>query len=97
MADKKEFPRHKLCGICFDIWNTITLSGHLSYRKFEKVQKRDTKMIQGMGNFKYSERLRQLNLPTSAYRRNRGDIIVTYKLLSGLYDEQVSATSLQNC
>ena len=43
-----------------------------------------------MGNFKYPERLRQLDLPTLAYRRNRGDMIVTYKLLSGLYDEQVT-------
>ena len=58
--------------------------------KLEKVQKRATKMIQGMGNFKYSERLRQLELSTLAYRRNRGDMIVTYKLLSGLYDEQVT-------
>ena len=49
-----------------------------------------TKMIQGMKNFKYPERLRQLELPTLAYRRNRGDMIVTYKLLSGLYDEQVT-------
>jgi len=53
-----------------------------------------------MGNFKYPERLRQLELPTLAYRRNRGDMIVTYKLLSGLYDEQVTlqldmATTLQ--
>jgi len=47
-------------------------------------------MIQGMGNFKYPERLRQLELPTLAYRRNSGNIRVTYKLLSGLYDEQVT-------
>ena len=47
-------------------------------------------MIQGMGNFKYPERFRLLELPTLAYRRNRGDMIVTYKLLSGLYDEQVT-------
>jgi len=43
-----------------------------------------------MGNFKYPERLRQFDLTTLAYRRNRGDMIVTYKLLSGLYDEQVA-------
>ena len=54
--------------------------------KLEKVQKMATKMIQGMRNFKYPERLRQLELLTLAYRRNMGDI-VTYKLLSGLYDE----------
>ena len=47
-------------------------------------------MIQVMGNFKYPERLRQLELQTLAYRRNRGDMIVTYKLLSGLYDELVT-------
>ena len=46
-----------------------------------------------MGNFKYLERLRQLELPTLAYRRNRGDMVVTYKLLSGLYDEQVTFQS----
>ena len=40
-----------------------------------------TKMIQGMKNFKYPERLRQLELPTLAYRRNRGDMIVTRTLL----------------
>ena len=45
-----------------------------------------------MGNFKYTERLRQLELPTLAYRRNSGDMIVTYQLLSGLlaYGEQVT-------
>ena len=47
-------------------------------------------MIRGIGNFKYPESLRQLDLPTLAYRRNRGDMIATYKLLSGLYDEQVT-------
>ena len=49
--------------------------------KLEKVQKRATKMIQGMGNFKYPERLRKLELLTLAYRRNRGDMIVTRTLL----------------
>ena len=39
----------------------------------------------------YPERLKQLELPTLAlYRRNRGDMIATKKLLSGLYDEQVT-------
>ena len=33
------------------------------------------------------DQLRQLELPTLAYRRNRGDMIVTYKLLN---DEQVT-------
>ena len=46
--------------------------------KLEKVHKRATKMVQEMGNFKYPERLRQLELPTLTYRRNRGDMIVCY-------------------
>ena len=89
MADKKEFPRHRPYGICFDYKHLVR--SHLEYNnsvwatyrkldidKLEKVQKRATKMIQGMG--KYPERLRQLELPTLAYRRNRGDMIVTYKM-----------------
>jgi len=36
----------------------------VSIDKLEKVQKRATKMIQGMGNFKHPERLRQLEFPT---------------------------------
>ena len=57
--------------------------------KLEKVQKRATKLIQGMGNFKYPERLRQLELPTLAYRRSRGDVIVTTAIWIIVYDEQV--------
>ena len=44
----------------------------LDIDKLEKVQKRATKIIQGMGTFKHLERLRQLEFPTLAYRRNRG-------------------------
>jgi len=50
-------------------------------------------MIQGMENFKYPERLKQLELPTLAYRRNRGDMIVTYKLLSGLHDANAAVNT----
>ena len=32
----------------------------------------------------YSDRLRQLNLPTLAYRRLRGDLIQTYKIMNGV-------------
>ena len=43
----------------------------------------------------YEERLRYL-LPTFIYRRARGDMIETYKILSGIYD--IAATSyLQPC
>jgi len=44
----------------------------------------------------YPDRLKHLNLPTLSYRRSRGDMIETYKLLTGKYDQQVALT-LPNC
>ena len=40
-------------------------------------------MIPGMPKISYPDRLRKLKLPTLTYRRARGDMIETYKLLSG--------------
>ena len=42
------------------------------------------------GNKSYEERFRTLDLPTLKYRRLRGDMIETYKILSGKYDVSVS-------
>jgi len=46
----------------------------------------------------YPDRLKQLKLPTLTYRRSRGDMIetVTYKLLTGKYDQQVALTLPKN-
>lgn len=52
----------------------------------EKVQRRASKMVPGLGNLSYEERLRELKLPTLQYRRYRGDMIETYKLAHELYD-----------
>ena len=41
----------------------------------EKVQMRATKLVDGLANLNYEERLRKLDLPTLAYRRMRGDMI----------------------
>ena len=48
----------------------------------EDVQRRATKMVSNMIQFPYEERLRRLKLPTLTYRRKRGDIILTKKILS---------------
>ena len=45
----------------------------------ENVQKRDIKLVDGLHNYSYSERLRKLDLPTLVYRRVRGDMIEVYK------------------
>ena len=56
----------------------------------ENVQRRASKLVPTLKNLTYEERLRKLGLPTLAYRRARGDMIETYKILSGIYDEEVS-------
>ena len=52
----------------------------------ERVQRRATKLVGSVRNLPYSERLKALNLPTLAYRRFRGDMIQTYKILNGKED-----------
>ena len=45
--------------------------------KIERVQRRATKLVQGMDNKAYSERLEELKLPSLEYRRKRLDVIQT--------------------
>ena len=56
----------------------------------ENVQKRANKQIPGLKDIPFEDRLKELNLPTLAYRRIRGDLIETYKIASGKYDPEVS-------
>jgi ribonuclease P/MRP protein subunit RPP40 len=52
----------------------------------EKVQKRATKLIVNNPGISYIDRLKKLNLPTLVYRRHRGDMIETFKIMHGLYN-----------
>ena len=56
----------------------------------ENVQRRATKMIPGLKNLDYTQRLKTLQLPTLSFRRIRGDMIETYKILTGKYDRDVT-------
>ena len=56
----------------------------------ENVQRRATKQVPELKNLSYEDRLRQLRLPSLAYRRLRGDMIETFKILSGYYDTSVA-------
>ena len=51
----------------------------------ESVQRRATKLVPGPTEPDYSERLKSMDLPSMNYRRERGDIIETYKYTDGLY------------
>ena len=48
----------------------------------ERVQRRVTRMIDGLENKTYHERLRQCNLTTLELSRQRGDLIETFKILT---------------
>lgn len=52
----------------------------------EGVQRRFTKRIVGTNNMSYEERLAFLKLPSLEYRRVRGDLIETYKMVHDMYD-----------
>ena len=48
----------------------------------ENVQRRATRLIPGMTDLSYEQRLRVLKLPSLTYRRIRGDMILCYKILT---------------
>ena len=55
----------------------------LDQQKVERVQRRSTKMIENIKYLSYQERLRYLDLPSLLHRRLRGDMIETYKIITG--------------
>ena len=52
----------------------------------EKIQKRAKNLIISLKHLSYSERLKQLQLPTLKYRRLRGDMIQVFKTVHKYYD-----------
>ncbi len=65
------------------VWNPINKQDrdHL-----EKVQRRATKLVPEIRHLPYEERLKHLKLPSLLYRRRRGDMIQTFKIVHGLDD-----------
>ena len=59
-------------------------SPHLMVQKeaLENVQRRATRLVPGLSQLSYPERLKALKLPTLAYRRARGDMITVFKILN---------------
>jgi len=70
---------------CVQLWNPAAEHGNWSLiLRIESVQRRFTRMIEGVGLLPYSERLQILQLTTLAERRSRGDLIEVYKASQGL-------------
>ena len=62
------------------LWNT----GYAEdLRKLERVQRRWTKQVEGLGELPYSERLRQLKLYSVQGRLLRADLIQYWRILHG--------------
>ena len=58
----------------------------MDQQKIERVQRRATKLIEDIKYLSYEERLCNLNMPSLQHRRLRGDMIATYKIVTGIYD-----------
>jgi len=52
----------------------------------EGVQRRATKLVQGIEHWKYENRLAYLRLPRLDMRRVRCDLIDIFKIMNGIYD-----------
>ena len=68
------------------IWHPIKIK---DITAIENVQKWATKYLLSLKGLSCEERLQKLKLPTLRYRRLRGDMIETYKLMTGKYDYEI--------
>lgn len=72
---------------CVQVWNLPAKHGNWNMIKdIESVQRDFTRLIDNLWSLTYKERLVKLKLTTLLERRMRGDIIETYKILSGKTD-----------
>ena len=78
----KSLIRHHL-EYCCQAWSPKARHGNWRViLDMEAVQRNFTRIIQGMENFSYRERLNKLKLTTLFERRMRGDLIETFKILN---------------
>ncbi|XP_069128902.1 uncharacterized protein [Argopecten irradians] len=63
----------------------------MDIQTLENVQRRATKLLPGLKDLTYEERLAKLKLPTIKHRRFRGDLINVFKIVKKKFDEKVTS------
>ena len=82
--NKKNFPLlyksmvRPILEYCTPIWSPILKR---DINELEKVQHRATKLVKGIQNLEYCDRLKALGLPTLIYRRKRADMLEVFKMI----------------
>ena len=74
---------------CQAVWSPNLLK---NIDLLENVQIRATKLVDGLSNLDYTERLKRLDLPTLVHRRRKGDMIEVYKHFNS-YDKSILSPS----
>ena len=69
---------------CVQLWNPAACHGNWSIiLELESIQRRFTRLANNVGLLPYSKRLELMKLTTLGERRIRGDLIETYKIVTG--------------
>ena len=68
---------------CQQVWSPYLVK---DIKKVDDVQRRFTRMINGMKGLSYDQRLQRCNLISLQRRRERSDLVETYKIMNGLTD-----------
>jgi len=68
---------------CTPVWSPHLVKGS---KLIEDVQRRATKLGQGIEDWKYENRLAYLRLPRLDMRRVRCDLIDTFRIMNSIYD-----------
>ena len=70
---------------CVQLWSPLPSHGYWGLiLSIENVQRSFTRMINGIGTLTYENRLKNLGLTTLLERRSRGDLIETFRIVTGI-------------
>ena len=75
------------------VWNPTSVK---LQNLIENVQRRASKRVHELKDLSYEQKLKKLGMPTSAYRRLRGDMIEVFKMLTNNsgYDQSLTTNLL---